>query len=227
MIAATSVISILNFSTAVYAGAVTSKENITVSTTGGGVKIKSDNGNSFQFGGFIQYDYDNYDGLYNAGEGGDSASESEWRRTRIFAKGTRGENWAYDFTIDIDDADNEASVDAASIRYRGIENIELVLGRLKVPFSLEQLTSDKWVSTIERASIFEVGRFLNGKPDFQIGAHGHWDGLTAQLHLVDEGAEDDDGSDSYSLVGRLTNPTLESLGEKDGDAVSFRAQYLF
>ena len=204
--------------TTVLAGAVTSDENISISTTGGGVKIKSDNGNTFQFGGFIQYDYDNYDGAYNAGNGGDTGSESEWRRTRITAKGTRGKNWAYDFTIDINDDDEEASVDSASIRYKGFDNLELILGRLKAPFSLEELTSDKWVSTIERAAIYEVGNFLSGKPDFQAAVHGNWNNLSAQLHFIDEGEEDDDGNDAYSVAARIANQFL--IGDQ-GDKTHF------
>ena len=213
LVAATCVITILSFSSAVFAGAVTSKENIAISTTGGGIKIKSDNGNSFQFGGFIQYDYDSYDGAYNAGLDGDSANESEWRRSRIYAKGTRGENWAYDFTIDIDDDSEEASVDSASIRYNGFKNTQLILGRLKAPFSLEELTSDKWVTTIERAAIYEVGNFLSGKPDFQIAAHGMWNNLSGQLHFIDEGEEDDDASDAFSIAARIANRFL--IGDQE------------
>ena len=213
MIATTSAITILSFSSAVFAGAVTSKENIAISTTGGGIKIKSDNGNSFQFGGFVQYDFDSYDGAYNAGLDGDSANESEWRRTRITTKGTRGENWSYDFTIDIDDDSEEASVDSASIRYNGFKNTQLIIGRLKAPFSLEELTSDKWVSTIERSAIYELGNFLSGKPDFQIAAHGMWDNLSGQLHFIDEGEEDDDDSDAFSIAARIANQFL--IGEQE------------
>ena len=104
-VGATSAITILCLSSTAFAGAVTSKEELSISTTGGGLKVKSDNGNTFQFGGFIQYDFDSYDGLYNANPTptdpsniGDSSSESEWRRTRITTKGTRGKNWSYYFT---------------------------------------------------------------------------------------------------------------------------------
>ncbi len=213
LISATSAIAITSISTVALAGAVTSKEEIAVSTTGGGIKIESDNGNSFQFGGFIQYDFDSFDGAYNAGLDGDSANESEWRRTRITAKGSRGKNWTYDFTIDIDDDAQEASVDAASIRYKGFNNTELILGRLKAPFSLEELISDKWVSTIERAAIYEVGNFLSGKPDFQFAVHGNWDNLSGQLHFIDEGEEDDDLSDSFSMAARIANRFL--IGDQE------------
>ena len=219
-IGATSAIIISCLNPAAFAGAVTSKEELSISTTGCGIKVKSDNGNTFQFGGFIQYDFDSYDGLYNANPTpadpsniGDSANESEWRRTRITTKGTRGKNWAYDFTIDIDDDAEDASVDSASIRYKGFNNLELILGRLKAPFSLEELTSDKWVSSIERSAIYEVGNFLSGKPDFQIAAHGMWDNLSAQIHFIDEGEEDDDTSDAFSVAARIANRFL--IGDQE------------
>ena len=76
LIGLASTISFLGFNTAVNAGAVTSKEEISIKTTGGGIKIKSDNGNSFSIGGRIMYDYDYYDGAYNADNDGDSGSDA-------------------------------------------------------------------------------------------------------------------------------------------------------
>ena len=208
-------ITFFGFNSAVFAGAVTSKEELAISTTGGGIKVKSDHGNTFQFGGLIQYDFDSYDGLYNANptpadisNRGDSANESEWRRTRLTAKGSKGKHWAYLFTVDIDDAADEASIDEAWIKYAGLSNVDLIVGRLKAPFSLEELTSDKWVSTVERAAIYEVGNFLTGKPDFQVAAQGHWNNFSSQLHLIDEGEEDDDSSDAFSVAARIANRFL-------------------
>ena len=39
----------------------TDGETVTLSTTGGGFKLKSDNGNTFQFGGRLMLDYDTFD----------------------------------------------------------------------------------------------------------------------------------------------------------------------
>jgi len=225
LIVAASAITLVSLSSVAFGGAVTSKEELSVSTTGGGIKIKSDNGNSFQFGGFIQYDFDNYDGAYNLGSDGDSANESSWRRTRIFTKGTRGKNWAYDFTIDIDDDGESASVDAASIRYKGFNNVDLIVGRLKAPFGLEELTSDKWVSTIERAAIFGLGNFLSGKPDFQLAAHGSWNNFTGQLHFIDEGEDDDDSSDAFSVAARIANRFLIGAQETKSHFAHLGAAY--
>ena len=230
LIGATSALALTSLSSAAFAGAVTSKEEIAVSTTGGGIKIESDNGNTFQFGGVIQYDFDNYDGLYNAGTAdpadiGDSGNESEWRRTRLTAKGTKGENWGYKLTVDIDDDAEEASVDEAWVKYAGLNNVDLIVGRLKAPFGLEELVSDKYISTIERSAIYEVGNFLSGKPDFAFAAQGSWNNFSGQVHLIDEGEEDDDSSDSFSIAARIANRILFGTQENKPHFAHFGAAY--
>lgn len=193
-----SLVAVFCWGTTAFAGAVTSKEEIKISTTGGGIKIKSNNGNSFAIGGRIMYDYDSYDGLWNNDNDGDSASESEFRRTRVTLKGTSGKNWAYKMTIDIDEG--EAEVDTGYIAYKGLGLGKVMVGRFKAPFGLEELTSSKWISTIERSS---APGFLAGKPSFQLALHGHGGPLFWQAAVIDEDREDDDGSDAYSMALRL------------------------
>ena len=203
-------IAIFGSSSVVFAGAVTSKEELKISTTGGGIKIKSNNGNSFALGGRIMYDYDSYDGLWSEvnHDQDDSASESEFRRTRMTLKGTSGKYWGYKFTVDIDEG--EAEMDTAVISYKGMGFGTAKVGRFKAPFGLEELTSSKWISTIERSPTPELG-FLAGKPSFQFALHGHSDPMFWQAALIDEDNEDDDGSDAYSIAGRLGGHF--SLGE--------------
>ena len=200
MIATTSAITLFGFSTAAFAGAVTSKEEIAISTTGGGIKIKSDNGNTFSIGGRIMYDYDSYDGAYNADFDGDNGSESEFRRTRVNVKGTSGKNWAYKLTVDIDEG--EAEVDTGYLKYQGFENVDLLLGRLKAPAGLEELTSSKWISTVERTITTSDFGILSGKPDFQFQAQAHGGNFFGQLAFIDEGNEDADTADAYSWALR-------------------------
>ncbi len=202
----TSAIALTSVSSIAFAGAVTSKEDISIKTTGGGIKVKSDNGNTFSIGGRIMYDMDFYDGLYNSGfaagadELGDSSSEAEFRRTRVNVKGTSGQNWGYKITVDIDEGD--AEIDTGYIKYTGFNFADVVLGRFKAPFGLEELTSSKWISTIERSPTAGIG-FLSGKPTFQLGLQGHTDSLFWGASIIDEDSEDTDGKDAYSLAGRL------------------------
>lgn len=189
-------------SSVVFAGAVTSKEEIKISTTGGGIKIKSNNGNSFAIGGRIMYDFDSYDGVYSEPTHGsdDTATESEFRRTRVGLKGTSGKNWAYKFVVDVDEG--EAEMDTAYIAYKGLNFGTAMVGRFKAPFGLEELTSAKWISTVERSPATELG-FLTDKPSFQFALHGHSKPMFWQAALIDEDSEDNDGSDAYSIAGRI------------------------
>lgn len=202
LLCAVGVAAVFSSSSVVFAGAVTSKEELKISTTGGGIKIKSNNGNSFAIGGRIMYDYDSYDGLWSEvnHDQDDSSSESEFRRTRVTLKGTSGKNWGYKFTVDIDEG--EAEMDTAVIAYKGMGIGTAKVGRFKAPFGLEELTSSKWISTIERSPTPELG-FLAGKPSFQFALHGHSKPMFWQAALIDEDNEDDDGSDAYSIAGRV------------------------
>ncbi len=211
LVGVTSAIVLSSMSSIAFAGAVTSKEEISVSTTGGGIKIESDNGNSFSLGGRIMYDMDFYDGLYNSGFDstdptesgnlGDDSSEAEFRRTRLEMKGSVAKNWAYEFVVDIDEGD--AEIDTGYIAYKGFSFADIKLGRLKAPFGLEELTSSKWISTIERSPTTEIG-FLSGKPSFQLALHGYAaDRVFWQAAIIDEDNEEEEGKDAYSIAARV------------------------
>ena len=199
-----SAVTFLGLNSAVFAGAVTSKEEIAISTTGGGIKVKSNNGNYFAFHGRFQYDYDYFDGAYNSdftddrlGNGG---SESEFRRTRYEAEGGVGNNWEYNLTIDVDEGD--AEIQTGFITYKGFSFADVLLGRFKVPFGLEELISSKWTTSIERSPITDFG-FLTRQPSFQLALYGHTENLFWGASISDEDNEDDDGQDTYSLAGRV------------------------
>ena len=185
----------------------TDGENVTLSTTGGGFKLKSDNGNSFQFGGRLMLDYDSYDfdgdGIGKEGD----ASDTEWRRTRITGKGTVKKDWSYGLTINIDDADETADINTAYIKYSGLKPISFTFGKFKEPFGLERLTSSKWISTIERAMILDVVNEGHGQPEtggvMVSGYHEEMGNLNWALGVFDDNQEDADGDDNYAFTGRV------------------------
>ena len=98
--------------------------------------------------------------------------------------------------------EGEAEMDTAYIAYKGFSFGKAMVGRFKAPFGLEELTSSKWISTIERSPTPELG-FLAGKPSFQFALHGHSKPMFWQAALIDEDKEDDDGSDAYSIAARV------------------------
>lgn len=65
------------------------KENIVIGTTGGGIKVKSSNGNKFKIGARIMLDHYNYDEFWND-EGDGSAEENQIRRSRFTLAGNSG-----------------------------------------------------------------------------------------------------------------------------------------
>ena len=181
-------------------------EDVTLSTTGGGFKLKSSNGNSFQLGGRLMWDYDNWDYDGDNDVIGDG-SDSEWRRTRLTAKGTVKKDWSYGFTINITDEKDQADVNTAYIKYSGFKPISLTVGKFKEPFGLERLTSSKWISTIERSMLWDLIDEGHGQPKtggFMIsGAHAEMGNLNWALGVFDDDQKDDDGDINPAFTGRI------------------------
>ena len=218
----------------------TDGESITLSTTGGGLKLKSDNGNSFQFGGRMMLDYDSYDfDGDKIGKEGD-ASDTELRRTRITAKGTVKKDWSYGLTINIDDDDGSADINTAYFRYSGLKPISFTVGKFKEPFGLERLTSSKWISTIERAMILDVVNEGHGQPGkggvMVSGYHAEMGNLNWAFGVFDDDRKDADG-DNYAFTGRvaaaprLSDDSFFHLGlafsERERDEARYRVRTRF
>lgn len=113
-----------------------------VSTKGG---IEADAGEfSFQFGGRIQLDYAYFDDDLMP-----MSTGSEFRRARLFAAGTMYENW--DYKAQYDFANGDLATKDLYIRYTGFDKGTLTIGHFKQPFGLEELTSSKYITFMERA----------------------------------------------------------------------------
>ena len=182
----------------------TDGENITLSTTGGGMKLKSDNGNSFQFGGRLQLDYDDWD-FDEAGDG----SDSKWRRTRITAKGTVKKDWAYHLTINVNDNDGRdtADINTGFMRYDGFKPMSIWVGKFKEPFSMERLASSNAISTIERGMILNVINRGHGHPQtagvMLSGYHADMGNLNWAFGVFDDDEKDADDDINYAYTGRI------------------------
>lgn len=186
------------------------KEDITISTTGGGIKVKSSKGNQFKIGGRLMFDYDSYDDFWD----GEDAEENEIRRSRITLSGKSGKHWSYKFTANIDHEDSEASVDTGYLKYSS-KPMYAVLGKHKRPGMLEERTSSKWVSTIERSIINELSGAVIGKPDFggfSVGFATKGDmPMSGAVGIYDDEVEEDDGGDVYGVGARLS--IMPKLGD--------------
>lgn len=185
-------------------GMVKSKqEDVTISTTGGGINVQSSKGNEFKIGGRLMYDLDSYDDFW----GGEDAEENEIRRSRITLSGKSGKNWSYKFTTNIDHEGRGASVDTGYLKYSS-KPMYVVLGKHKRPGMLEERTSTKWISTIERSIINELSGAFLGKPDFggiSVGFATKGDmPMSGAIGIFDDEIEEDDGGDVYGVGARFS-----------------------
>ena len=180
------------------------KEDITISTTGGGIKVKSSKGNEFKIGGRLMFDYDSYDDFWAS----DDADDTEIRRSRITLSGKSGKNWSYKFTTDIDHEGEGASVDTGYLKYSS-KPMFAMFGKHKRPGMLEERTSSKWISTIERSIINELSGAIIGKPDFggiSVGFATKGDmPMSGAVGVYDDQVDDlDDGGNVYGVGARFS-----------------------
>lgn len=182
------------------------KENIVIGTTGGGIKVKSSNGNKFKVGGRIMLDHYNYDEFWND-EGEGSAEENQIRRSRFTLAGNSGKHWSYKLTVNVDHEGDGDSVDTGFLKYSS-KPMYVRAGKYKRPGMLEERTSSKWLSTQERSILNEMAGSVFGKPEFggvEVGFATKGDmPMSGALGIYDDEDEDGTGGDEYGIGARIS-----------------------
>lgn len=167
-----------------------------VSSKGGLEASTYDGEFSFELGGRLMIDGASYnEDEVTLGDG------TEVRRARIEAKGTLFSDWGYELGIDF--ADSDADVKDAYLEYLGWWPASIKIGQFKEPFSLEEMTSSKYITFMERAlpNDFAPGRHIG------IGLHTYGESWTAASGLFGGALDDDvddEGDEQWSLTGRVT-----------------------
>ncbi len=174
--------------------------------TKGGLEVSTYDGEfSFELGGRLMVDAAYYDESLN-----DLGSGTELRRARLDLEGILFGDWGYEFGIDF--AGSDADIKDAYFSYLGFDPLSVQIGQFKEPFSLEELTSSRYISFMERALPNELapGRHIG------IGARRYWDSWTAAAGVFGEAFDDDaddEGDEGWALTGRLTySPWHHDLG---------------
>lgn len=194
-------------------------------TTKEKLKVESRDGNfAWGIGGRIQADaafYDNDDAVTDNNT--DFESGHELRRARLEMDGKLWQVWG--FKIQYDFADT--SLKDAFINYTGFGNTKLQVGHFKEPFSLEELTSSKYITFQERSlpNAFAPGRALGA------AVYSHFsDMFTAAAGVfgdaVDSTSANGTGvASGYGITGRLTFSPVHEEGRivHFGGAVSHRS----
>ena len=197
-------------------------ESLTISTTGGGVKVKSSNGNTFKMGAFMMFDHENYDDLW--GEMDKSGEENKIRRSRIDMSGTSGKHWGYKFVTDINHEKSEATVDTGFLKYTN-KPFTVRIGKFKRPGVMESRTSSKWLFVLERSLLSDMGSAFLAKPkfggiDLTYATKGDMP-MSWTIGVFDNEIEEVDGGDVYEVGGRFSvMPKFE-----DGSFMHIGASY--
>ena len=164
----------------------------------GAPRFGSSEGWSLKPRGRLQYDFGHIerpDGVGLAGLG----SVDELRRARIGVEGTAPGGFGYVFEIDV--APEVVEIVDAYLTYKASSRITLTAGQHNNFQSLEELTSSRFTSFIERAAFTDAFNF-----ERRVGFSGSYvDGpLTAQLGVFHENFLDiDETDDAVSVDGRL------------------------
>ena len=172
-------------------------------TTKGGLKAQSEDGNfTFQVGGRIMADATF--GSDDNSSINDLNTGTEFRRARIFFKGTLNKDWAYKWQVDY--ADDNVSTKDMYINYKPMG---LTIGQFKQPFSLEEKTSSKYITFMERAlpNVFATGRRVG------IGYDTAWDmGTFAASVYGQEAGNGDENEEGFGVGARLTLAPVNEAG---------------
>ena len=153
------------------------KKGLTIDTSGGGIKIKSGE-QKFAIGGRLMLDYDSMDSGHQAEN--KSFSDMEWRRTRVNIKGSVNKHWSYKATYDFNSEKDTANLDEGYVKYDTNKGFTITAGKTKADMMLEQRTSSKWISTVERGLL----NAMNEKVNYLVGKPG--DGAGVKLGFYDK-----------------------------------------
>ncbi len=154
------------------------------------------------------------------GDDNNFANGTETRRARLSFKTTLYDKWAGEWDIDV--ADNEVEIKDFWMAYVGFDNMIIKLGNHKMPFSMEEVTSSRYIVFMERAlpNVFTPGRRIGLSVTkwadnwrIQAGFYGQ---------EVGEGEEEGE-NEAWGYAARFSyEPVME-----DGRIIHLGASYLY
>ncbi len=181
--------------------AASGSEEVEIDVKGGGLSVEQ-GGNEFEISGTLMWDFDRYDGLHRRTEDdSDWISQSELRRVRLKLEGHVGDNWHAKLQFDFKDSLGTVEVDDALVVYSGWNMADIKIGQTKEPFGLENLTSSRHTTFIERSMATRA--FAPGRQP-GLGLSGRIKKrLTWSLGVYETTRSDTDG-ETYATTARIT-----------------------
>ena len=167
------------------------------------------NGNKFRFGGRLMADT-----TFALGDG-DLESEggspvTEFRRARLYASGVFQKFWKFKFQYDFAGQSGTSAptsgIRDAYIAYTGFKPVTVTVGHQKTPLSLEELTSSKYITFIERSQLVNgIVTDTGGGRQYAISAKGYFSDMFTLAGAVYAGsANEDSAEDRNGFTGRAT-----------------------
>ena len=184
------------------AGTVTTDGQDLVLSTKGGLKVATkDKSASFQVGGRLQWDYDQTESDINNIER--TTDDFDVRRARIYVKGHYGD-WGYKAQFNVAESDGADGGDAEDlyIRYMGFgKSANITVGKQKEPFGLEEQTSSKDITALERSAMTEFYAFGRNAG---IQLHGKGSNWTYGVGAFEGDGDGSDDAGELGFTGRVT-----------------------
>ncbi|MCM8918658.1 MAG: porin [Candidatus Thiodiazotropha sp.] len=182
----------------------TSQPRDVLISTKGGVEVTTNDGEfSFQLGGRVLIDAAVYSEDKNTLGNG-----SELRDIRFDLEGRFYADFIYEMSIDF--SDGEADIKDAWFAYDANYPWRYTIGHFKEPFSLEEMTSKKYLTFMERAlpNTMVPGRSLGFGMNWIGGQTTFTAGLFGDDYNDDADDEGDEGDEGWGATGRLTYAPL-------------------
>ena len=189
-------------SQAIAGNVITEGEDIVIKTKGGFEATTASENFRFRIGGRIQVQADAFNDSMNLINGdGDTGTDLFFRRARIYIEGDMYRDWAYKLQFNlVDSGSGGGTAEDLYIRWQRYNWANITLGKQKEPFSLEELTSSKYVTSIERSPIndfFAEGRSLG------ISVHGASNFWGYAFGIFDNNDQfSDSGAQKWAYTGR-------------------------
>lgn len=175
---------------------IESQSSDNIIDTSRGLEVASMDGESYlKLEAFLALDWVNYQDDENLfGDGTDI------RHAKIYFSGIQNGQWIYSLSLDV--SSSELEIDTASIRNNSSFPWSWTVGQFKQPFSLEELTSSRFQTFMERSLINELAldRGLGVAVDYQ-SIDLNW--TVGVFGERSEEEVDDEGDEGWSITSRL------------------------